>query len=223
MVACPRDGSLLEVVHRADQRFEIDLCKECGGVWLDAHELSGLCPTAAHLPERRLEAVLGAVAAAPDIASAGIAACPRCGQRPHQLVLAGIAIDFCAGCGGIWLDHDEALALVRDPPMEQKAKVASGSPFRQTATELVTNGRSRCGDCGSAAQAKDLFARRDGFVCFRCWTAQYQEQADMRAKDGTLLRGLTTSLLDVVMEPIEAIADFRDRLFDPRPKAWRDL
>ncbi len=56
--ACPDDGAPLLAVHHHD--VEIDVCTDCGGVWLDKNELERI------LRARRGDAVADAVA---DIAS----------------------------------------------------------------------------------------------------------------------------------------------------------
>lgn len=230
MPNCPRDGAALEVAHRADQRFEIDVCKTCGGVWLDSHELAGLCPTAAHLPERRDEAVLAAVAAAPDLHSRGIASCPRCSAKPHQLVLAGLAVDFCHACGGVWLDADEAASILRDPPKEQAARPRSATPFRETALDIATTGSSRCVACGERTEAKKLFARPEGFVCIRCNLDVANQQAWDRAfssmkKDPTFW-ALPDALIELASIPkdiVEHVLDVIREATDGRPRAWREM
>jgi Zn-finger nucleic acid-binding protein len=219
VLTCPRDGTALDVVHRADQKFEIDVCKQCSGVWLDSHELAGLCPTASHLPARRDEAILSAVAAGRE--ASGIATCPRCSARPHQLELAGTLIDFCAACGGIWLDRYEVEALLRDPPKEHKEPATNGSPFRQTAAELQATGASRCSACGARADAKNLYARREGFVCTMCWVKDYQDDAQARARRSELFHGIGDMILELLWTPREILGALKDQWFDPRPKAWR--
>lgn len=38
--------------------------------------------------------------------------CPKCGMRLEEVAVAGVRLDKCSGCGGIWLDKGE-LEIIR--------------------------------------------------------------------------------------------------------------
>lgn len=219
---CPRDSSALEVVSRADGKLEVDVCRQCGGLWLDSAELAALCPTAAHLPERKDEVILTALASSETgKLQATMRACPRCKGAPFEIRLAGLLLDFCAGCGGVWVDGDEVARIVREPPAERAVAMPGGSPFRRAAAELAADGKASCAQCKQRVAEADLYAKRDGFVCFVCWAAEYQEQADERARAGALVRALVDTLFDFVITPMTALHAVLDGLGDKRPKGWR--
>lgn len=219
---CPRDFSTLEAVQRAEGKLEVDVCRQCAGVWLDSHELAALCPTASHLPERKDEVILAALARSPaGHLHATLDACPRCKGKPFELRLAGLLIDFCPGCGGVWLDGPEVERIVRDPPTERAVAMPGGSPFRRAAAELAADGKASCAQCQKRVPETALYANHDGFVCFGCWAVGHQEKADERAKAGAFIRGLTDAVFGVVLGPVDAVREALDQVFDKRPKEWR--
>jgi Zn-finger nucleic acid-binding protein len=68
--------------------------------------------------------------------------CPTCGNAIVTLELAGIEIDHCVHCGGIWLDAGE-LELLMDNP--QKARHLLDS-FQEASASLES--ARRCPICG---------------------------------------------------------------------------
>src|SRR5687767_203848 len=102
---CPRcDGSLVEspaIVDGGGGPILLETCPSCAGLWIDGTKLEAVCPTLADLPARAFEiSLIGRP-------GAGIAGCPRCESVPFELTVLEVAIDFCTGCGGVWLDGDE--------------------------------------------------------------------------------------------------------------------
>jgi len=223
---CPRDEQPLEVVHRVDGKLEVDVCRTCGGVWLDSHELAELCPTASHFGDRREEVLLTELARSDDgRLSASMLRCPKCAAGegtapPVEILVAQAKLDFCTECGGIWLDAEEAAALVRDPPREAGTVRAAATPFRQAATDLAAIGKTRCSSCRNAVDASELFAQRDGFICRVCWADTHQAEANRRAREG-FAAGLAGAVIALVQIPIDEIVSAWDTLTDKRPKGWR--
>jgi hypothetical protein len=41
--------------------------------------------------------------------------CPKCGLELEEVLLRGVKIDKCFGCGGLWLDDGELDALTHRP------------------------------------------------------------------------------------------------------------
>ena len=41
--------------------------------------------------------------------------CIKCGETLRPVEVAGVEVDYCAGCGGIWLDEGEIRALAARP------------------------------------------------------------------------------------------------------------
>lgn len=75
---------------------EIDICPECGGVWLDGGELKHL--TGLDPDEGR------------------VLSCDDCGWTMNTKVVLGIEIDYCPSCGAVWLDPGELEKIVMHPP-----------------------------------------------------------------------------------------------------------
>ena len=40
--------------------------------------------------------------------------CPKCGTPLQEELLAGVAVDICPGCRGVWLDDGELAKLTED-------------------------------------------------------------------------------------------------------------
>ncbi len=71
-------GTIVEDVH-------LDMCPNCGGVWLDDEELDGLI---------------------------GSIVCPKCTRIMGVREVHGVEYDVCPSCGGVWLDKGELGLLV---------------------------------------------------------------------------------------------------------------
>lgn len=84
---CPTCGhrmAAIEVEH-----VEVDMCTNCGGIWLEDSEL---------------EALLGTVK------------CPHCERMMVLRELRGVEYDYCAYCGSVWLDRGELGTLIEREP-----------------------------------------------------------------------------------------------------------
>jgi Zn-finger nucleic acid-binding protein len=68
---------------------ELDMCMNCGGIWLDDEELDALV---------------------------GTMRCPKCGVEMHVKELRGVEYDKCPSCGSVWLDRGELGTLVEREP-----------------------------------------------------------------------------------------------------------
>jgi Zn-finger nucleic acid-binding protein len=100
---CPRDGSALQATFH--QGIEVDECRECGGFWLDDHELGELEGKSVDEDTRR--GTLDYARRSSDLP------CPTCGKtmtafnyRAHNLEL-----DFCSDRHGYWMDAGESAAV----------------------------------------------------------------------------------------------------------------
>ncbi len=101
--------------------FEVDVCPSCGGVWLDAAELSKIDDNF-FVDVEKME-LLKAAPGQDDRALR----CPRCGGTPvlekgHPRGHKGLVVDRCPKCRGFWLDRGE-LEKMRD--VSDKLLVAS--------------------------------------------------------------------------------------------------
>jgi hypothetical protein len=106
----------------AEPPLEIDHCGRCGGVWFDNDEADRLraYPSAAlwsriarregaavtpchdcHAPlSRELEAC-------PSCGRKNLIDCPVCDRQMQRKQVAGITLDACGTCRGVWFDHAE--------------------------------------------------------------------------------------------------------------------
>lgn len=90
--------------------FEVDACKACSGVWLDADELGKL--------DDNLFVDVETIDYQPASASAedAVITCPRCKVKMDKVHPGGFAntvLDNCPQCKGFWLDAGE-LEKMRD-------------------------------------------------------------------------------------------------------------
>jgi hypothetical protein len=105
---CPVCREPLLVAER--QGIELDCCPWCRGLWFDAAELALL----AEATGKTLTLLAGARLA--PATSEKPRPCPRC-DRPMEKILLGrtpeVLLDRCSGGHGLWFDHGELGALVR--------------------------------------------------------------------------------------------------------------
>ncbi len=108
---CPHCRSELRtLVHEG---VEVSVCHACGGIWLDSHEINRLLcldPVEGHPLEDC------APFTHPELTST--LACPRCEGAPPLYEVGFVEIeevdlDLCKSCHGLFVDHDEALAITR--------------------------------------------------------------------------------------------------------------
>ncbi|MFQ6134137.1 MAG: M48 family metalloprotease [Armatimonadota bacterium] len=108
--ACPRCS---ESLSRAKLRGrEMQVCKSCGGVWIGSDELNHLLKT---VPQRLVDADTKF----PNLIGVGwnrVAPkrCPQCGKKLAAASVreaAGVAVDCCLDCDGVWFDDGELAAV----------------------------------------------------------------------------------------------------------------
>ncbi len=108
---CPR--CLISLVPARNEHLEVDICIQCGGVFLDHGELSRL---ARKQPEDldhlvRLAHPSGTLV---TDSSRGTPLCPGCGTQTETYEYAycsGIKLDRCPQCSGTWADDGELGAI----------------------------------------------------------------------------------------------------------------
>jgi Zn-finger nucleic acid-binding protein len=94
-----------------EARVVVDLCRACGGMWLDQGELA---TKGAKLPERL----------APVKPGTG-RSCPRCAESLGTFDAGAVQIDACAACGGLYLDRGELERLVEQTKDAERGAAAS--------------------------------------------------------------------------------------------------
>lgn len=141
---CPRCNEALAVASSAG--VEVDLCRQCGGVYLDVTEFDAIL--SARLG-RKLEstfAFTGEQTALP-------LDCSGCGAEMHRAFHDEMEIDQCPSCGGIWLDHDERDELAR-------AAASGRSTDRQSEV--------RCMGCADVVPERVCIKRMGQLYCEAC-------------------------------------------------------
>ncbi len=73
------------------EHVEVDMCTNCGGIWLDNTEFEELL---------------------------GTMECPKCSGLMHMRDLRGVEYDVCPHCGSVWLDRGELGTLVEREPQD---------------------------------------------------------------------------------------------------------
>lgn len=144
----------------------LDACSRCGGLWFERGEVRRLArrePTAlaalvatrayqAHPPCHGCRAPLARDAQACDACGRrNVLPCPMCDRTMQRRDHAGITLDFCARCHGVWFDNAE-LSHIWRMTRAQQANVAS--PRRST--ELHAAGTTGDGVLDAILWAPDL-------------------------------------------------------------------
>jgi len=120
-LCCVKCSSVLD--RASFQGLEVDLCPECGGLWLDRGEIT----RAARLPENeltRLRAQLQGSSGPPPVPTENKAPCPACDGQLSEVTLGTVHVDYCSSCHGIFLDRGEledAIQAVRAQGIETSA------------------------------------------------------------------------------------------------------
>ncbi len=84
---CPTCGGMMTAIEA--EHVEVDMCTNCGGIWLDDNEFEELL---------------------------GTMECPKCKGLMHMRDLRGVEYDVCPNCGSVWLDRGELGTLVEREP-----------------------------------------------------------------------------------------------------------
>lgn len=116
-----------------DRQLEVDHCRRCRGTWFEHGEVqrlramrqtefwkqvSSASPThrprchGCHGPLDRTEE------SCPMCGMAAVLDCPACAQPMKVETHAGLRLDVCHGCRGVWFDHHE-LALIWGPSFDR--------------------------------------------------------------------------------------------------------
>lgn len=104
-IACVKCNTELEKEIVYD--VEVDVCRQCGGIWLDRGEIAAL---AAYrdpvLAELRAINQTGTPAAPPNKRPKALR-CPACPGTLEEKVIGAVRVDFCSRCQGFHLDRGE--------------------------------------------------------------------------------------------------------------------
>ena len=84
---------------------EVDVCRDCGGMWLDRGEIAAL----AAMPDSELAELRAGHHNAPAraVGSSSKLRCPACPGRLVEKMIGMIRVEFCTKCQGFYLDRGE--------------------------------------------------------------------------------------------------------------------
>ena len=87
----------------------VDRCPKCNGIYFDNGELKSII----HLVDifRTIEINEEDINSVEESESVRIMLCPADKSNMDKLEIAGLTIDVCPDCGGVWLDGGEITAL----------------------------------------------------------------------------------------------------------------
>jgi Zn-finger nucleic acid-binding protein len=92
---------------------EVDVCRQCGGIWLDRGEIAALAAYRDSVLDELRTINRGAIAPATRSKKLG---CPACPGTLEDKVIGAVRVDFCPRCQGFHLDRgelDQAVAAAR--------------------------------------------------------------------------------------------------------------
>ena len=101
--------------------LEIDACTECNGLWFDPKELTTFLQSDA-MKRRFLWADAVPAESVGYVINTTRRRCPRDESGMNEKIYAGITLDFCPQCKGLWFDDGE----VRQIMERYKRGMASG-------------------------------------------------------------------------------------------------
>jgi Zn-finger nucleic acid-binding protein len=148
--ACVRCGTDFNLA--AVGSVEVDVCRTCGGLWLDASELQQLSEMKDEalqglheLVRRGAESKGGAPyrSGAPDPTSEERrldSPCPACTGKLTSAVVGSIHVELCSGCGGVFLDPGE-LELATAEVRGRAEKLATIAAMARTVSTHGTIGK----------------------------------------------------------------------------------
>lgn len=128
---------------------EVDECRNCGGVWLDEHELDTLARLAS-LPGNLLHRYPTEENATRH--RAGTRTCPAC-QAEEKLVVVpylDVPVEMCKACSGFWFDHGALARVLRAKRSPKQLLKGHKTEWRCPYCEgVVPGGRDVCERCGA--------------------------------------------------------------------------
>lgn len=100
--ACPKCAAPTLQPFRSSENIEVDFCSKCKGIWLEKGETAAYVELSSDIPD---------LDAARRSARKTACACPDCaGAKLEEIRYSpkhDLLVDYCAGCGGVWLDAGE--------------------------------------------------------------------------------------------------------------------
>ena len=156
---------------------------------MDKGEANLICPLVAYLEKRHFEIVgLGR-------AGGGIDACPRCGETPYEFTLLELAVDYCPGCSGVWLEGHEAEGRLN---LKDGTRTTGGrGPYRAIEKAASTE-NATCVGCNRRERTATMYMAAEGLVCRTCYLHAVTRGQARRAEEV----GASTSVVGQLIEAL---------------------
>lgn len=160
---------------RLSHYVEVDVCKTCGGLWLDHGEFDALVARrfVGHEAERDMSQHT-------FVKATEVLHCPVDRGPMVGVEFDGLELDYCHECRGIWLGKDER---------EQLSSHAGEHPFEDAQVKLPPEGAHRvaCSGCGADVLERSVVHVADKFYCEICVVSG--EFADLEKHIAAMSRG----------------------------------
>ncbi len=141
---------------RLSHYVEVDLCRTCGGLWLDHGEFDALIARrfAGHEAERDM-------AQHTFVKATAVLHCPVDRGPMVGVEFDGLELDYCHECQGIWLGGEERARL---------SSHASEHPFQDSQIKLPPDGAHRvvCSGCGEEVLERSVVHVAEKHYCEIC-------------------------------------------------------
>jgi Zn-finger nucleic acid-binding protein len=159
-------------------RVELDLCPECGGVWVDRNGV---------------ERAVGRRLAETPREGTSWRQCAACRKPLTLLVLAGEQVESCASCRGVYLDKGELDQLAtRRVPLQ-------GPALKHSPEGTVLS--FQCPRCGGEFPAELGYPRGRGLVCTECAPAfGVQKRSPSRGGGSSTNEWVGGGVIEVLVE-----------------------
>lgn len=151
---CPDCGSKLQPFQMGP--IELDRCHSCRGTFFDGGEL---------------EALLGKALAFTERGYATSRKCSGCSAAMKAATVAGLSVEMCGSCKGVFLDAGELRAL------------NAGEGLRVRADAKVKKVTFNCASCGKNLDASAALRTSEGFKCSACAPTASASGADSESID----------------------------------------
>ena len=162
MMVCPRCGSDLKA--EMIGRTQVEGCDSCGGLWFDAMELQRVARGGREAVSDAEEIFEPPPAGAER--QLAEAMCPRCNVELYEFEMrhsAGITLDACPQCKGIWVDDQELEAIAERMKPSVGARSEKPTVRRRARCTLSFMQRVVCHECGEENYGTSL-------SCWACGT-----------------------------------------------------
>jgi uncharacterized protein len=126
---CPKCGGWMNTQNRSGMGVEV--CQQCGGLYLDYGELEWLKQREGNLPMvQQVMGPGGPQGPPPDAAEEAMLHCPKCGSTMRTYKRSGVAIEQCDHCRGVFLDHGEIEMIKQREPAAPQQGWAGHYPYQ---------------------------------------------------------------------------------------------